>query len=450
MSRLFFAALGLAGLLATSAVADGDRITFTKDVAPIFYAKCADCHRPGEIAPFSLLDYESARAWAKSIRKAVHDKTMPPWHADSSKVEYANDRSLSEGEIATIVEWVNQGAARGNAKNLPDAPEFHDTWAMGEPDFVFHGERDFEIPANEDKIDYQGINLTPSVEEDLYIVGWEIRPAVRKAVHHANLVRAPQRMDDVGIGEAVSAGGDYIGSYLPGARPMTYPEGTALRIPKGSHIGIQVHYVGLEEPVTDHIMFGVKFAQGRVDKIVRTVGTDDWEITIAPGDPDWVMNTEVKVLFPVTIFSSGAHMHLRGDSYTAKAILPDGDEKLITHVPNYDFNWQSNYVLANPIEVPAGTRYHIEAHWNNSDSNPLNPDPTQKVTYGKWTENEMLTTWSHVVLTNEKLGLKVENGRVVGRFDDAGDAEHPALLQTLPATFTRALNRRAAENKPTD
>ncbi|MEX2016592.1 MAG: hypothetical protein WD873_08105, partial [Candidatus Hydrogenedentales bacterium] len=204
MIRSFTIAAALAALAATTAADNGERVTFTKDVAPIFYANCADCHRPGEIAPFSLLDYESARAWAKSIQKAVHSKTMPPWHADSAQVEYANDRSLDEAAIATILLWVEQGAPRGDAKDLPEPPTYDDTWAMGQPDFIFHGERDFNIPANQDKIDYQGINLTPAVEEDLFIVAWEIRPAVRKAVHHANLVRAPERMDSVGIGQAVS------------------------------------------------------------------------------------------------------------------------------------------------------------------------------------------------------------------------------------------------------
>lgn len=128
-------------------------------------------------------------------------------------------------------------------------------------------------------------------------------------------------------------------------------------------------------------------------------------------------------------------MHLRGSSYTTTAILPDGTKKLITHVPEYDFNWQSNYELANPVSVPKGTRYHVEAHWDNSSGNPNNPDPSQRVVYGLWTENEMLTTWSHAVLTEEKLGLKVEDGRVVGTYEDAQESMHPALLQTLPNTM---------------
>ena len=444
MTRIFAVVMG--ALLTVPALAADQKPTFTTDVAPIFYSKCVSCHRPGEIAPFSLLDYTTARAWAKSIRKAVHERVMPPWHADSSLVDYKNDPSLSEEDIATILAWVDAGAPQGNPDSLPKPPGFHETWAMGEPDLIFHAERDFAIPALEQEIPYQSIWFKTDISEDLYIQEWEIRPMHRKAVHHANLIRSPERAPHVGIGTAVSQGGDYIGSYLPGARPFSYPEGTALIIPKGSQIGIQVHYVGQDEPLTDHVMFGVKFAQGRIDKIVRTVGTDDYEMVIEPGDADFTLDAEVELHYDMTIFSSGAHMHLRGDAYKATAILPNGEETLITSVPNYDFNWQSNYELANPILVPKGTKYHIWARWDNSAANPNNPDPAQKVVYGPWTENEMLTTWSHVVLTHERLGLKVKDGRVIGKFEDASNEPHPFLLQTLPNTF----NRGASKSDSTD
>ncbi len=242
------------------------------------------------------------------------------------------------------------------------------------------------------------------------------------------------KLQPVGIGQAALRGGDYIGSYLPGSRPMEYPEGTALYVPKGSIIQIQMHYVGQDKPVTDHVMWGVKFAQGRVDKLVRTVGTDEYEISIAPHGT-YEMESEVTLNYPLTIFSSGAHMHLRGSAYTTTAIFPDGTEKLITHVPNYDFDWQSNYELANPVPVPRGTKYHVHAEWDNTENNPDNPNPDEEVVYGLWTDNEMLTTWSHVVVTDERLGLKVKDGRVIGKFDDALDKPHPGILQTLPNTF---------------
>ncbi len=426
----------MAAMTGSQAQAENGKVTYANDVAPILNANCVECHRAGEIGPMALTSYQDARPWAKSIKKVVHERAMPPWHADSSKVEYANDRSLSEQEIETLMAWADQGAPMGNPADIPPLPEFDATWAMGEPDFIFHSTNDFTVRAGDGNIDYQSIYFGPVLEEDIYVTGWEIRPSERSLVHHANLVRAPVKLPKVGIGEGVLAGGDYIGSYLPGARPMMYPEGTALRIPAGNMIQIQVHYVPTDgEPLTDHLMFGVKLAEGRVDKLMRTVGTDEYEIEIEPNGT-FEMDSAVTLNYDLTLLSSGAHMHLRGNKYTAKAILPDGSEKLITDVPFYDFNWQSNYQLANPIEVPKGTQYFVHAQWDNTASKPTVDDPNIHVVYGKWTENEMLTTWSHAVLTNEKLGLKCENGRIVGKFDDAQETPHPFILQTLPNTFS--------------
>lgn len=426
----------LAVLLCTLGTAQAEeKVTYTKDVAPIFYEKCLSCHREGEIAPFSMMEYKTIRPWAKSIRKVVLDKTMPPWHADSSKTEFLNDRSLSEEQIETISTWVTQGAKEGSPKDLPTTPVFHDTWAMGEPDFIFHSDKDFDVPAMEQKIKYQSIHFGPVLDEDIYITEWEIRPTERASVHHANLVQAPIRLERVGIDGAVMSGGDYIGSYLPGARPFSYPKGTALKLPKGHMVQIQVHYVGLEEDVTDHLMFGVKLANGRMDQVVRTIGTDDNSMVIAPNEERYPMATEITVNYPLTILSSGAHMHLRGSSYKATILLPDGTEQLVADVPKYDFNWQSNYELANPITIPKGTKYRIDATFDNSVNNPYNPDPNQEVRYGPWTEDEMLVTWSHVVMTEEKLGYKMENGRIVGQFEDGIANKQPPLLQTLPAAM---------------
>jgi hypothetical protein len=409
-----------------------EKVTYTKDVAPIFYEKCLSCHREGEIAPFSMMEYDTIRPWAKAIRKSVAEKTMPPWHADSSEIEYLNDRSLSQEQSDIIVEWVAQGAKEGAPKDLPTTPVFNPTWAMGEPDFIFDATNDFVVPPLDQEIKYQSVYFGPVLDKDLYITEWELRPTVRASVHHANLVQAPSKLGRVGIGGAVMSGGDYIGSYLPGARPFRYPAGTALKLPKGHMLQIQVHYVGGEEEITDHLRFGVKLAEGRVDKVVRTVGTDDSDMVIPPNDPGYAMDKDITINYPLTILSSGAHMHLRGSSYKATIILPDGTEQLVTDVPKYDFNWQSNYELAKPISVPKGTKYRIQATFDNSANNPHNPDPSQEVTYGPWTDDEMLVTWSHVVLTEENLGYKMKDGHIIGQFEDGVTTRQPPLLQSLP------------------
>lgn len=431
LAVLFVASLPGASLAVTPADATP---TFAADVAPILYSRCVSCHRPGEIAPMSLLTYEEARPWAKSIRQAVVDRVMPPWHADSTKVAYANDRSLSDAEIDTIARWVAGGAPQGDPAATPPLPVFTEGWRLGEPDIVFHTKQTFRVPANGEEIPYQSMTFEVDIPEDLYVTAWEIRPRNLQAVHHANLVRSPQSMDgqSVGIAQAVMQGGDYIGSYLPGHSTITYPDGMALRLPKGSHLGIQVHYVSVGEEIEDVISFGLHLAEGRVDQLVRVVGTDYRAIEIPPGEPRYEVVDEVTLLYDLYALSSGIHMHLRGSAYTMEAVLPDGSVKLITDVPRYDFNWQSNYVLRDPVLMPKGTKFRVTSVWDNSAKNPHNPDPAATVRYGPWTNDEMVNSWAHVVVASEKLGLRIEHGRMTGRFPDAQTSEHPFLLQTLP------------------
>ncbi|REJ73878.1 MAG: hypothetical protein DWQ36_10450 [Acidobacteria bacterium] len=430
---LFALLLGVGVAPAVASTVDAP--TYAADVEPILRRHCVSCHRAGEIAPMSLLTYDEVRPWARSIRAAVAERVMPPWHADSSKVEYANDRSLDPAAIDTISRWVAAGAPLGDESRLAPPPTFTRGWRLGEPDLVFTAKQTFTVPVTADEIPYQSITFEIDLDEDLYVEAWEIRPRVLGAVHHANLVRSPRSLDgrEVGIASAVMEGGDYIGSYLPGHSAVTYPEGMAYKLAKGSQLGIQVHYVSVGEEVVDELQFGVHLADGRVDKLVRVIGTDYRAIEIPPGEPEYTVVDEIRVLYDMHALSSGIHMHLRGAAYTMEAVRPDGTVALITEVPEYDFNWQSNYVLAEPVAMPKDTRLRVTSVWDNSPENPYNPDPGAWVRYGPWTDDEMVNSWAHVVLDDERLGLKVENGRVVGRHDDANlDFESPFLIQTLP------------------
>ncbi len=412
--------------------------TWAETVAPIVFDNCVGCHRPGEIGPFSLLSYKDARPWAKSIREAVASRSMPPWHADSAKVEYRNDRSLAQDQIDAIVAWVDAGAPMGDPAVAPPAPA-EITWAMGEPDMIFHALREVPIPANatDREIGYQYFAFdTSQLTEDLYIKGWELRDQESGLIHHANLVMGPQPFEDGSdniFAKVAVPGGDYVGSYLPGCRPMEYPEGTAYKLPKGYHMAIQVHYVGKDTDAIGSPMFGIRLADGRIDKRVRVVGlvNVDNDLNIAPNEPDYVLGAEADLLFDTLILSSGAHMHLRGWSFNQTAFLPDGSEQLVTDIPRYDFNWQSTYWRKEPVFAPKGTRIRSIAHYNNTSENPNVTDPGARVTRGSWTEDEMLNAWSHCVLADENLGLEVNNGRVVGTFPDAQQKGHPMLLQKI-------------------
>lgn len=435
---LILSAALLIGFAVSVRADDAGTPTFNRDVAPILNAACVTCHRPGDIGPMVLTDYKASRPWGKAIKRSVLDKSMPPFHADTKLMKYSNDTSLSEDQINTVVRWVDAGMPEGDPKDLPVAPVFNDTWVMGEPDLIFYGKVKFKVPANEQEIEYQPLTFdTSAITEDLYIAGWEIRPTELGVVHHSNFAWSPKNLDGIDQGQivpqAVLGGGDYIGSYLPGCRPMIYPEGTALKLPNGAQIGAQMHYVGKDEEVEVGMMFGVKLAQGRIDKLVRIVGLFgiDGGLDIPPGEPNYELVGNAVVLQDTLVLSSGVHMHLRGKNYKTDVVLADGSEKLVTSVPKYSFEWQSNYWLAEPVLAPKGSSVRTVAHWDNSPENPNNPDPTARVKNGPWTTDEMLNSWSHCVVADEKLGLKLENGKVVGKFDDASSKPHPRFMQKV-------------------
>jgi hypothetical protein len=424
--------------LTVSVQADKNLETWS-DVVPIIYENCIICHRPGEIGPMSLMTYQDARPWAKSIRKAVTERTMPPWHADSSKTKFANDPSLNEEQIQKISHWTDSGAPMGNPDLAPKPPEFPGGWMMGKPDLIFNSIGEIFVPANSPNIDYSGLIFdTSSLTEDLWIQAWELRPTVMGVVHHANLALSPvpfhpESGGDV-ITQAARPGGDYVGSYLPGCRPMEYPEGMAYLMPKGSNLAIQMHVIGRDKDASCGMMFGVKFAQGRIDKRVRIVGLIgvDNNIDIEPYEKDYVLAAEAQLLFDTIILSSGAHMHTRGSAYTHQIINQFNNESvLIAEVPCYDFNWQQTYWLAEPILAVKGSFIRTVAHYDNSKDNPTNLDPSQRVKHGPWTSDEMLNSWAHSVIADEKLGFRIENGHVVDKFDDAQTKSHPLILQSL-------------------
>jgi mono/diheme cytochrome c family protein len=439
-TALFAAALvGAAPVARADDAPSASAPTWSEHVAPIVFDNCVGCHRPGEIGPFSLLSYRDARPWAKSIREAVANRSMPPWHADSSKVEYRNDRSLAQDQIDAIVAWVDAGAPMGDPAAAPPSPEIASDWVMGDPDMIFHATRRMTLPANatDREIGYQYFIFdTSQLTEDLYIRGWEIRDQETGLIHHANLVMGPQPFEEGSeniFAKVAVPGGDYVGSYIPGCRPMMYPEGTAYKLPAGYHMAIQVHYIGKEHEAVASPMFGIRLAEGRIDKRVRVVGliNVDNDLNIPPNEPDYKLGAEADLLFDTLILSSGAHMHLRGWSFNQTAILPDGAEQLVTDVPRYDFNWQSTYWRKEPLFAPKGSRIRSIAHYNNTSANPNVDDPDATVTRGSWTEDEMLNAWSHCVLADENLGLDVKNGRVVGKFPDAQQKGHPMLLQKI-------------------
>jgi len=365
-------------------------ITFSKDIAPIFYKNCVQCHRAGEIAPMSLMTYKEARPWARSIREKVLTREMPPWHADPQHGEFANDRRLSQQEIDTIAAWVDQGAKEGDPKSLPPAPEFVDGWNIGKPDVVFHLPQEYPVPAS-GVVEYKYFTVPTNFTEDKWIQAAEIRPGNRAVVHHIIVfVRSGNEPQKLLVG------------YAPGEQPAIYSKGVGRKIPAGSSLVFQVHYTPNGTATTDRSYVGLVFARETPKQELLTRPVLNMRFVIPPGDPNYRVESSYTFTEDAHIYSLMPHMHLRGKSFEFRLIYPDGTSKTILSVPNYSFAWQSYYVLKQPVAAPKGTRIHCIAHFDNSDKNKYNPDPTKEVRWGDQTWEEMMIGWTSYTLDKER------------------------------------------------
>ncbi len=406
-------------------------VTFSKDVAPIFYKHCADCHRPNDMAPMSLLTYKDARAWAKAIKEKVVTRQMPPWHADPHYGQFSNDRKLSQQDIDTIVAWVDQGAKEGSAKDLPAQPSLPTDWKIGKPDVILSMQEDYTLEASGSD-EYINFTMPTSFKENVWVQAAEIHPGNKKVVHHViafiqtpdmlaqwkssggrpsaqsmfyqdgTLVRA--KLDAPAYDDGCSApnrgfargsGQEGLGLplcfYTPGKDMDVFPPGTAKLIPAGSNIVIQVHYSKTTGKVEkDRSSVGLFFAKGPPEKVLTSFGVINHYFKIPPGAD----NHEVKACYTfsrdVELLTFLPHMHLRGKDMKYEAIYPDGRRETVLFVPNYDFNWQTLYKLEKPLALPKGTKMLVTAHYDNSAKNKYNPDPAKTVRFGDPTYDEMM------------------------------------------------------------
>ena len=355
--------------------------TFTKDVAPIFHAKCADCHRPGEIAPMSLLTYEEARPWAKSIAKNVAARDMPPWKADPSFGKFTNDISLSDDEIAIIVDWVSAGAPRGPRSDMPDIPVFKEGWRLGEPDYIIDLDA-IDVPAEGPDF-FPNIDVQVDLPEDKWIRAVEIRPGNRKALHHLVAFLG-------GGASSATAIPDFLAVWAVGTSPAVYPEGTGRKVSKDAQLRMNMHFHTYGEAVTDRTRIGLYFADEEPKKAINGQFAGTVNFRIPAYDNDYRVDSRYLVDEDIQLISFFPHMHTRGKSMKYTATYPDGTQEILLNVPKYDFNWQWFYYPEEPITLPEGTVLDIEAHYDNSSGNPNNPDPSIDVTFGDDTYSEMM------------------------------------------------------------
>jgi hypothetical protein len=387
-----------ATLIASSAPgASAATPTFAKDVAPILFKSCAECHRPSGMAPMSLMTYEDARPWARAVRQKVVAREMPPWGADPTVATYANDVSLKQHEIDTITAWVDGGAPQGHPADLPKAPQFAEGWSIGKPDLVFKMQEPFTVPAD-GTLPYMYVSIPTNLKEDIWIRGVELKPTDRRVVHHIishlvegngqtpdptpKLTRDPNRKE-IGSG---------LGGLVPGRLYGLYEEGVARKIPAGTDIVLQMHYTTIGQPVVDQTEIGVVLAKQPPEKLRAEAGgaIPNMGFVIPPGDPNYEVTGKLTFDRDTYLSTMYPHMHVRGKDATYALVYPDGREEVLLRVPKYDFNWQLSYKLAEPKFVPKGSTLKVTMHYDNSRANRFNPDPTAEVRWGDQTWEEMM------------------------------------------------------------
>ena len=414
--------------------AGGGAVTYAREVSRILQSHCVTCHRPGEIAPFSLTDYRHAAGWSSMIAEVVDEGRMPPWHASPEHGKFANDARLSADEKRAIRDWVAAGSPEGDPADLPPPPRFVEGWQIPRPDLVLEMPREVEIPA-EGSMPYELVEIDPKLTRDVWVRASQVRPGNPAVVHHVVVFVLPP-----GVEKIDEAGGDFLAAYAPGMPPRVLPDGMAKRIPAGSRIVLQLHYTPRGTKQVDRSRIGLVFADSAtVHKELMSGMALNFRLQIPPGTRDYVSRADFRFSRPSMLLSLLPHMHLRGKSMRFVAEYPDGRREVILDVPRYEFDWQNLYVLDRPKPMPEGTILHTEARFDNSAENPNNPDPKRAVTFGEQTRDEMHVGYLNFVLADQDLALgmpaskRLASGQyeVTFRHSPAGPAKSVALVGTF-------------------
>jgi hypothetical protein len=437
--RIGMVAAAAAVFTAAPSAAQQSNPTFSKDIAPIFQAKCQDCHQPDSIAPMSLVSYKEARPWARSIKDRVMRRQMPPWHIDQSVgvQEFKNDLSLSDAQIDAIVRWVDAGAPEGDPRDLPPPKKLvtENVWqgvmdGFGEPDLVIKSP-EYTMPAQHQDVWFRPMSDIP-LTEPRWVKMVEIRPTnlkARKILHHS-IAYLVLNNDPDAVNTGTATGGRREPSSredLVNRRPQLmewaigkgydlFREGTGKLIVPGEKISWDQHLHAVGEEVTGGSEIALWFypkdqPPAKRSYLIGFTGLRTQGFLDIP--PNSVSHTEgftvLKENALITNFQP--HFHLRGKAMRVEAIKPDGSREIISYVGNFNFNWMTNYIYtddASPV-FPKGTVIQVSAWYDNTKNNPSNPDPEQWVGYGDRTVDEMAHAWMNVVyLTDDEYNKLLE------------------------------------------
>jgi hypothetical protein len=379
------------------------QVTFSHDVAPIIYSHCSGCHREGEAAPFTLLNYTDVAKHGKLIAAVTAARIMPPWKAEPASYPYKDSRRLSDADLKTIQTWVKLGMPQGDPATAPAPPKFTSGWQLGTPDLIVKMDKAFPVPAEGADI-YRYLRIPLNLPEDKWIQAIELRPSSRQVVHHvlyfadsSGDAKKIETEQDANPAAGMKINRDMVplGGVAVGAQPHLLPGGLALRLPKGTDLMFQYHFHPIGKADSEQSTVGLYFAKQAPEHTLTNLqlpvayslfsGLD-----IPPGQKDFTVHDSFVLPVDVQAISIGAHAHYIGKTMKMTATLPDGSVKTLLQINDWDFAWQDRYFFENPVLLPKGTKLDSEVTWDNSDENAKNPSrPPVEVRWGEQTKDEM-------------------------------------------------------------
>ncbi len=393
-------------------VSSGEHVTFDRDIAPIMFHNCAACHHAGGAGPFSLLTYPEVKEHARQIVAVTRTRFMPPWLPELGDLKFADELRLSDQEIATLQEWVQQGAVEGRPSDLPPPPEFAGGWELGKPDLVLTARRPFVLPASgSDR--YWNFILPVPISQTRWLKSIEIRPGQKRLIHHANVLvdrtrasRALEKTPGAGFAgmeirlesETFDPDSHFL-FWKPGTIPYVEPEGMALRLDQGTDLVLNMHMQPSGKTEVIRPSIGLYFTDRPATKRPMLLQIEnDAALDIPPGARNFVVKDSLTLPVDVDLLAIYPHAHYLGKDLLATATLPDGTSRTLIHIKHWDLNWQAVYRYSGPVFLPKGTAISMNYSYDNSEGNRANPNhPPQRVVAGNRARDEMAHLWLQVL-----------------------------------------------------
>ena len=395
------------------------RVTFSADIAPILFRYCASCHHAGEAGPFPLVSYGDAKKHARQIAEVTRLRIMPPWLPEPGEAKFTDEQRLSTEQIASIGNWVEQGALEGNPADLPTLPKFVAGWQLGTPDLIISAKKPFRLPASGGDR-YWNFVLPVPIDQTRWLKAIEIRPGNKRLVHHANILvdRAQSARHrhkdalagfggmDLGIESEFFDPDSHFLFWKPGTVPYVEPEGMSLRLDKGTDLILNIHVQPSGKPELITPSVGLYFTNNPATLHPMLLQIEnDAKLDIPPGEENFIVTDSLTLPVDVDVLAIYPHCHYLGNNIQGSATLPDGSTRSLIHIPRWDLNWQAVYRYQEPIFLPKGTTVTMRYTYDNSAGNVANPNhPPQRVTAGNRARDEMAHLWLQVLPRSVNLG----------------------------------------------